>query len=96
MNLTEMIQQAIVCQRDSAGEIQLRRVKGSSISLPQIDEEKTRTNIKRLMAELLQEMPAESALAAVKESVSNLKSFTVKMTPMKSLDFWDIDFHHRG
>ena len=72
--MTDMIRSAIVCRRDSAGKVQLQRVKGSSISLPLVDEQKTRVNIERLMAELLNEMPAESVLSAIKESVSVLKS----------------------
>lgn len=73
-NLTDMIRSAVVCQRDSTGRIQLRKVKGSSISLPMVDEQKTRANIERLMAELLDEMPVEDVLSAIKETISDLKS----------------------
>ncbi len=73
-DLTALVRSAVVCRRDSAGEVQLQRVKGSSISLPLVDEQRTRDNIERLMAELLNEMPAESLLSAIKESVSVLKS----------------------
>jgi hypothetical protein len=73
-DLTDMIRSAVVCRRDSAGKIQLQRVKGSSISLPLVDEQKTRVNIERLMAELLDEMPAESVLSAIKEPISVLNS----------------------
>jgi methanogenic corrinoid protein MtbC1 len=69
-----MIRLAVVCQRDSTGQIHLRKVKGSSISLPMVDEQRTRAKIEQLMTGLVDQMPVEGVLSAIKETISDLKS----------------------
>jgi hypothetical protein len=69
-----MIRSAVAYQLDSHGKMRLRRVKGSSISLPEIDEHQTRRNIEILMADMLSKTPKEQVLAGLKKAVSSVKS----------------------
>jgi methylmalonyl-CoA mutase cobalamin-binding subunit len=69
-----MIRSAVAYQLDSHGKVRLKRVKGSSISLPEIDEKQTKKNVESLMSDLLSRIPREQVLAGLKGAVSSVKS----------------------
>jgi hypothetical protein len=69
-----MIRPAVAYALDSHGKARLKRVKGSSMSLPEIDEHQTKRNIEILMADLLSQIPKEQVLAGLKEAVSSVES----------------------
>lgn len=74
-NLVEKLRSAVVYRRDAQAGIRLKRVKTSSIELPEIDEPETRKNVEALMVHVLVAYPPDVVLAALKDSVRLIKSF---------------------
>jgi len=75
IDLVDKLRSAVVYRRDAEGKIQLKRVKASSIELPEIDELETRKNAGALIAGFLADNPMDVLLAALKDSVRLVKSF---------------------
>ena len=74
-DLVEKLRSAVVYRLDSHGRILVKRVKASSIELPEIDELETRKNAAALMAQFLAEHSSDVVLAALKDSTRLVKSF---------------------
>lgn len=73
-HLAEKILAKVVYNRDLKGEGEKKLVKGSSISLPVIDEDATRREMERLVSQSLLRISTEQLLAELKESVVSMKS----------------------
>jgi len=71
----DRIWDAVVYQLEPTGKVKVGRVKGSSISLPAIDEPKTLLNVQSLMSDMVSTLPVDQVLAELKESVCLVKSF---------------------
>lgn len=74
IDLIEKLRSTVVYRLDSEGKIRLKRVKASSIELPEIDEPETRKNVGRLIAHILIDHPSDVVQASLKDSVRLIKS----------------------
>lgn len=72
--LVEVVRSAVSLRIGPKGETLTRKVRGSSINLPDIDEDKTRKNAEALVRSVLTRERQENALAQLKAAVSEAKS----------------------
>lgn len=73
-NLFENLRSAVVYRADSKGNVLLKRMRGSSIDLPEIDEPATHRKVEFLMKQLLSHASSDIVLSNLRDSVSFVKS----------------------
>jgi methylmalonyl-CoA mutase cobalamin-binding subunit len=73
-NLFEDLRSALVYRADSKGNVLLKRMRGSSIDLPEIDEPATHRKVEFLMKQLLSHASSDIVLSNLRDSVSFVKS----------------------
>lgn len=74
MDLVKSLRAAVVYRLGSKNRTLAKRVKGSSLALPEIDEQEARKNAGALVARLLAGYPLAVVLESLKDSVCVVKS----------------------